>query len=137
MKSLHWIKTSSATRYILIGGSAFVLDFSLLQLGLAVGLTLLLANGIAVTAGILYSFIMHRTFTFAHKAQGEGYKRSREHQFIIFLIISISALLLSEILIHFFVTQAHFNTSVAKVLTSAILFVWNYTFNRLITFRTR
>jgi len=134
---VRWLKTSSLTRYILIGGSAFVLDFSLLRLGLWLGWHLLIANGLAVTAGLIYSFILHRSFTFAHRAKGSGYQMRGRHQLAIFLSVSLASIALSELIIFLLVHRAGLLPSPAKVVTSALLFVWNYTFNRLLTFRAK
>lgn len=119
----------------MIGFSAFLLDFSLLKLGLWFGFHLLLANGIAVTIAIIYSYFMHRHYTFAHRAGANGYQIEAKWQFIVFVIVSVCALLLSELIVHTLVVKVGYSDSLAKIMSSAILFVWNYSFNRLLTFR--
>lgn len=120
----------------MIGFSAFVLDFTLLKLGLWLGFYLLLANGFAVTFAIIYSYFMHRHFTFAHRAGANGYKIEARRQFMLFVVVSVCALALSELLIHTLVTRVGYSESISKVISSAVLFIWNYSFNRLLTFRT-
>ncbi len=132
----NWIKTSSITRYAVIGFSAFVLDFTLLKIGLGLGLHLLLANGLAVTFAIIYSYFMHRHFTFAHRSSVNGYRIEAKRQFVIFVVVSVCALGLSELLIHTLVVRVGYSESLSKVISSAVLFVWNYSFNRLLTFRS-
>lgn len=133
---ISWTKTSSITRYALIGASAFLIDFCLLKLGLQLGLHLLVANGISVITAIVYSFFMHRHFTFAYSAKAQGYSMHTYHQFAIFVSVSIGAFLLSEGLVNYLVVHSGFDPGIAKILSSAVLFVWNYGFNRLLTFRT-
>ncbi|HSX20817.1 MAG TPA: GtrA family protein [Gammaproteobacteria bacterium] len=131
------LKQSSMVRYIPIGIASFIIDFTLLNIGLKLHLPLLLANGISVTTSIIFSFFMHRHFTFAHQAKKDGYSMRAHHQFIFFLIASLSALFFSELLIHLFVVTIGLSPSIAKILSSAILFIWNYAFNKVLTFRVK
>lgn len=126
---------SSLFRYAIIGATAFVVDIGLLNIGLKFGLHLLAANGFAVAIAIVYSFILHRTITFAHRAKGDGYLMPRRNQFTAFVIVSLIALALNELLLIFFVHKAELPVNGAKIITSAILFVWNYIVNRSYTFR--
>jgi putative flippase GtrA len=128
---------SSLIRYALIGASAFALDFGLLNLGLYWHLHLLAANGMAVTVAIIYSFILHRSFSFAHKAREAGYQLSKQQQFIRFLIVSIIALGFNEVLMTIFVNHYALKPNPAKIITSLILLIWNYTANRLVTFQPK
>jgi putative flippase GtrA len=134
---IKYIKQHAFFRYSLIGGSAFVLDIGLLTLWLHFGLTLLVANGIAVTVAIIYSFLLHRYFTFAHRARETGYLWRGRYQFVSFVIVSLLALGFNELLMVWFVEKQGLHASVAKTLTSAILFIWNYTVNAALTFRTK
>lgn len=135
-KYIDWAKSSSVTRYVPIGFAAFLIDIGLLNLGLKIGLALLVANGISVTVAIVFSYLMHRHFTFAVKAKKTGYQIGSHYQFIIFIIISLTALLLNEALMGMMVTKFASGHNLAKIITSAVLFVWNYVMNKLITFRT-
>jgi putative flippase GtrA len=124
-------------RYTIIGGSAFIFDISLLNLGLHFGLSLLVANGIAVVFAIIYSFLLHRSFTFAHRAREKGYLWRGRYQFVSFVTVSLLALLLNESLMLLFVKRYSMHASLAKTITSAILFIWNYSINAALTFRTK
>lgn len=123
-------------RYIPIGALSFIIDFSLLKLGLYLGLPLLVANGISTTTAIIFSFFSHRYFTFAGYAEADGYNLASHQQFAVFIIVSVTALLLNELLIYFFVKKFSLSPSLAKVLVSAILFFWNFFLNKILTFRT-
>ena len=135
METLTTLKSSTLVRYLPIGFSAFLLDISLLNLGLALGLHLLIANGIAVSVAIVYSFLLHRRFTFVKRAEVKGYKLHSRNQFLLFTVNSLAMLMLSEASVFWLVNSAHLKPNPAKVITNAILFLWNYGFNRLVTFR--
>jgi putative flippase GtrA len=122
-------------RYSIIGGSAFILDIGLLNLGLYFSLPLLIANGIAVTVAIIYSFLLHRSFTFARRARDNGYLWRGRYQFISFVIVSLLALALNEFLMLLFVERYGMHASIAKTITSALLFIWKYSVNAALTFR--
>jgi putative flippase GtrA len=142
----HWLNIgfmikrvteSSLIRYLLIGASAFAVDFGLLNLGLYLHLHLLAANGVAATVAIIYSFILHRSFSFAHLARGAGYQLKQHQQFMRFVVVSVIAVGFNEALMAYFVNHLGLKPNPAKIITSLILLVWNYTANRLVTFQPK
>jgi putative flippase GtrA len=128
-------KNSSIVRYVPIGFSAFLIDIILLNVGLSIHMHLLVANGFSAGIAIIYSYFMHKHFTFAHKARSGGYQIGAKEQFVIFVIVSLIGLGLNELLMGVLVGYALLGHNIAKIITSAAVFAWNYLVNYFVTFR--
>lgn len=71
-RSSHWLAAffgHSAVRYLLVGGSAFLLDLGLLALFHEVlGLPVWVATGLAFVLSFIYTFTVQRAFSFGGDA---------------------------------------------------------------------
>lgn len=121
-------------RYLVSGGVAFLVDAGLLAL-----LTecfgqhlLLLWTAIAFGAGLLTTYLFSIAWVFDNRSM-----RSRTAEVAIFVGIGIVGLGLTELLMWLFTGKAGIHYLVAKVITTVIVFVWNFSAKKLILFRSK
>jgi len=115
-------------RYVGVGASAATLELSLfVAMHQWLHWELLVANCAALGIAIVYCFLMQRNFTF--RARGDAGR----HLSLYLLMQSISAVLNNAIL-WMLVQNAGVYAPLAKVVQIGIVFVWNYTFARLVVF---
>lgn len=121
-------------RYLVSGGVAFLVDAGLLAL-----LTecfgqhlLLLWTAIAFGAGLLTTYIFSIAWVFDNRSM-----RSRTAEVAIFVGIGIVGLGLTELLMWLLTGKAEIHYLVAKVITTVIVFVWNFSAKKLILFRSK
>jgi len=119
-----------ATRFALAGFSATVANFVLLTLlHEGVGWDAVAANVPAYGAGIVVSYGLNRAWTFRHTI-----RRNVLRQGLQFCAVSLCGLALQTLL---FATalQAGLEYFPAFVLSTALVFFWNFPVNRTLTFR--
>ncbi len=121
-------------RYLVSGGVAFLVDAGLLAL-----LTecfgqhlLLLWTAIAFGAGLLATYLFSIAWVFDNRSM-----RSRTAEVAIFVGIGIVGLGLTELLMWLLTGKAGIHYLVAKVITTVIVFVWNFSAKKLILFRSK
>ena len=123
-------------RYILVGGSAFLIDFGLFHLFdsyIFAGKYLYLSVFIGYFVGLIYNFLLSCKYVFEN---GFAKIKDKEIQsFIIFAIIGIIGLFLTELLMHIFVKMCHYNSDISRIVTSAIVLFWNYFARKVIIFK--
>lgn len=116
-------------RYLLVGISSLALDVSLFLLfHQAMGIPLLLANCLSLSIVTLYAFNVQKRFTF--EVEGNAVQR---FGFFVFQI-GVAALL-NNLLLYLFATTFGWHPVIAKLVDTAIVFFWNYTFSRIVVFR--
>ena len=116
-------------RYLVSGGVAFLVDAGLLAL-----LTecfgqhlLLLWTAIAFGAGLLTTYLFSIAWVFDNRSM-----RSRTAEVAIFVGLG-----LTELLMWLLTGKAGIHYLVAKVITTVIVFVWNFSAKKLILFRSK
>lgn len=130
-KSLFW----EIFRYFLVGGSAFVLDFATMAIFnefVFHNHYMLLSVFLGYTVGLIYNFTLSCWFVFK-----DGFKKIKNKEiqsFIIFAIIGIIGLGLTELLMFIFVDLLTMYYMIAKIITGAIVVFWNYIARKIIIF---
>lgn len=123
-------------RYILIGGTAFLIDIGIMFLFkeyIFQGKYLYLSVFIGYMAGLIYNFYFSCKFVFEN---GFNKIKNKEFQsFIIFTIIGIIGLLLTELLMKIFVDIIGIYYILSKILTGGIVMFWNYIARKVIIFK--
>lgn len=123
------------SRFVLVGGTAFIIDFSLMYIFnefVFRGEFLYISVFIGYVVGLVYNFLLSCKFVF--KNGFEKIKNKEIISFIIFTIIGTIGLLLTEIFMHIFI---HFgmNYMLAKIITAGIVMFWNYLARKIIIFK--
>ena len=122
-------------RFVIVGISNTVLDFTLMNLLSLAGLNLIIANTISTGIAMIYSFLMNKKWTFRNA--GQDYLR-QVILFFVFTAIGIWAIqngliiLAQHYLPHFGLPDRVFN-NLAKLGASVFSLTWNYlTYNRFV-----
>jgi len=123
-------------RYILVGGSAFLIDFGLFHLfdtHIFAGKYLYLSVFIGYFVGLIYNFLLSCKYVFEN-----GFDKIKDKEiksFIVFTIIGLIGLVLTELFMHLFVKICHFDSDISRIITSAIVLFWNYIARKVIIFK--
>ena len=113
--------------YGIIGGFCAGLDFGIYSL-LGLWIPYLWANIISVHCGIFSSFLLNRQFNFKVKDKPTL-------RFILFYLVGLSGLVISEILVYILGEKLEWNYLIAKLLTVVVVALYQFILNKLITFK--
>ena len=121
-------------RYLVSGGTAFLIDAGILAL-----LTesfgrerLLLWTAIAFAAGLLTTYLFSIFWVFNNRSL-----KSRTAEVLIFILIGVFGLGLTELLMWLFAQKAGLHYMIAKIFTTVLIFAWNFLAKKTILFRSR
>lgn len=123
-------------RYTVVGGSAFILDFGTMCLFKELvfrGEHLFFAVFIGYLIGLVYNFLLSNWYVF--KNGFEKIKGKEIMSFIIFAVIGIIGLGLTEILMYLFVNMMALWYIFAKIISAGIVLFWNYIARKVILYR--
>lgn len=125
-------------RFLFVGMSGTIIDFGILYLLKTIFLVpLIIANTVSYSAGIVNNYTLNRYWTFAEKKSDPV-----SHQFGKFLAVNVFALILNNLIVILanhpiseFFENPQTGYLYSKVLATIIVVIWNYSANRLWTFR--
>lgn len=116
-------------RYISTGATAAVIEASLfVLLYQKLQLPLLAANMLALSSALLVCFALHKHWTFGARG-GAG------RQLKLYLLMQGVSILLNNLLITLFVAAWVWQPLLAKLVQIGIVFLWNFSFCKLIIFK--
>jgi putative flippase GtrA len=122
-------------RFLVVGASGTIIDFSLLTILKLLGFPTLPANTFSFLAGVVNNFTWNRLWTFSEARINHWNKQIWK-----FIFVSMVGLLINNLVI--FLLEGVFNNLFvnfgyipAKIIATGIAVVWNYCANRLWTFR--
>ena len=115
--------------YAIIGGLSAGLDFGIYYL-LTTFLSIyyLVANVISISFGISLSFFLNRKYNF----QVTDYLIRR---FIVFVSIGLVGMVISSLLLYFFIEVIYLETLVSKLLSIILVVILQFLMNKFITFK--
>lgn len=123
-----------AFRYLISGGTAFLVDTALLTL-----LTelfgrehLLLWTAVAFATGLLITYLFSILWVFDNRSM-----KSRTAEVSVFVLIGIIGLGLTELLMWLLAQKAGLHYLLSKIVTTVLVFVWNFAAKKLLLFRSR
>lgn len=110
-------------RFVLVGGTATVIDFAVLAL-LHYGFNVhyLTATGLAFVISTIYNYWASMRFVF----DSPYGKDEKGKELLIFLVLSVLGLLLTEGLMGLLVEYASLNVIVSKVLVTCVVMLFNF-----------
>ncbi|GHU07639.1 sugar translocase [Alphaproteobacteria bacterium] len=133
MEKLKSLANNKVARFVLVGGTATVIDFGILNLLNFLGLDTLVANTLSTGLAMVFSFFMNKKYTF----QSDAKNYAREVTlFIIFTLFGlwviqngiIQLLLLIDVDLPDFV-----RLNGAKIIATLFSMTWNYvTYNKIV-----
>lgn len=122
-------------RYLIVGGTAFLLDFLVFC---AIYYTVPadrvylkkeeFANAAAMLSGFIYSFVMHRRWTFASNA-------APYRQFLLCGAVLIFNIIMSNFVIGYLTNHYRIEEYILKLAVQIIIVVWNYAIYDKLIFR--
>jgi len=118
-------------RYFLVGGVAFALDFTaLILLTEVMGWHYLISAATGFIIGLGTNYYLSVIWVFPRRNIS-----SRRTEFLLFALIGISGLGLNELCIYLFTEQAGIHYIHSKILTTALVYLWNFGARKLTLFR--
>ena len=110
-----------------VGGICFVIDYGVMVLLTEVaGMEYLLSCGISFTVSVIANYLLSMKFVFERKETLD-----RRVEFIIFVIMSVIGLGLTELLMWVFVDKADIHYMISKIVVTAIVMVYNFVTRKL------
>jgi len=118
------------SRYLVVGGVAFVVDFGLLYLLTELaGLYYLISAAIAFLFGLLTNYCLSRLWVFDRRTI-----KNVAVEFVIFTAIGIVGLGLNEVIIWYVREKIHFHYMFAKAISAGLVLIWNFGARRSVLF---
>ncbi len=117
-------------RYGLVGGSTFLVDYVLLLVLTGLGVPTVPAAGAAFITGVTCNFLLTKFFAFKSvdpRVGGAG-------EVGLFAFISLVGLGLTMAFMHLFTDVAGIHVALAKPVSSALVFFWNFLGKKLILY---
>lgn len=109
-------------KYILIGGSAFLIDYSLLWiLTEKFNFFYLISSAISFICGLIFNYILSIKWIFDKRKL-----RNKKLEFIFFSVIGIAGLAINQISIWFFTEKLNIFYMYSKLFSSTIVLLWNF-----------
>lgn len=118
-------------RYVLVGGSAFLVDFGAYCWLEYMGLHYLLAGVLSFIAGFLFNFLVSRWMIFRQSAAS----RVNVHEIISVFAISLIGLALTEGLLFVGTDFLSMDFRVSKIAASIIVLFWNYIARKVFVYK--
>ncbi|WP_407413493.1 GtrA family protein [Methanobrevibacter sp.] len=113
-------------RFIFVGGTAFIIDFSIYILLCYLGINYLISAAVAFFISVIANYILSTSWVF-NQSQIEN----RAVEFNIFLAISIVGWIFTEILLYLFVDILSLGLILSKIIASFLVLFWNFGARRL------
>jgi len=114
---------NSFLRYLVAGGAGFLIDYSVLALCYHVfGWHYLLAAALGFLLGLVFVYVASNAWVFeSRKLRGQSFT-----EFFLFTVIGLVGLLLTTAFMWLFVEKATFPPLIAKLVTTALVLLWNF-----------
>ncbi len=109
-------------RFGIAGGLAFVIDYAILILCREVlHLPILVSSAIAFSISVIFNYILSIIWVFDVDKE-----KDKKKNFIIFILLSIVGLILTEIIMYIGTDIAHIHYLIVKIIATAIVMVFNF-----------
>jgi len=125
-------------RYIFVGGTAFVVDIMTLYLFktkvfLELGdMGIYISTALGFFVGLIFNYVLSLTFVF--KSAKEERKGRNVFSFLLFSLIGIIGLLLTEAGMYVGVDFFNINYLLTKIIVAVIVLIWNYAARKVLIF---
>lgn len=120
-------------RYMVSGGVAFVVDASLLYILTEwLGLHYLLSTLLSYSVGLMITYAFSILWVFDYRSV-----ESRALEFSVFAVIGVIGLGLTSLCMWLFTSGLGFHYLLSKIITTIIVFVWNFIMKKFLLFRRR
>ena len=114
-------------RFVITGGLSFIVDYGIL-IGLTTGLSVnyLISSAISFTVSVIVNYYLCVLWVF------DGADKSNDKKVVtMFIGSSVIGLIFNQILMYLFVSILGVFYMIAKIITTAIVMVWNYVMKKM------
>ena len=116
-------------KFAVVGVSGMAIDFSVTWIGKEkLQLNKYLSNSLGFCCAVINNFFWNRYWAFA------GSSQPLAGQFAKFALVSLTGLLLNNLLLYLLVKYSKSNFYILKLVVIGLVFFWNYCINFLFTF---
>lgn len=120
-------------RYLFVGGFAFIVDYGLLFVFTEFfHFHYLLSATISFVVGLVINYLLSTHWIFRHSRL-----QNKAAEFFIFGIIGVVGLLFNNLLLYTFTDGLHLHYMLSKLITAAIVMLWNFLGRKLILFTSK
>lgn len=120
-------------RYLFVGGFAFLVDYGLLVLLTEVfGLHYLVSATLSFLAGLVVNYLLSTSWIFRRSTL-----ENKWTEFLIFAIIGVVGLGLNNLLLYLFTDKCGIHYMISKLLTTALVMLWNFGARKMILFNKK
>jgi len=117
-------------RYCFVGGAAFIVDYGLLfVLTEYCGLHYLWSATISFIAGLIVNYALSTWWIFRNSKL-----KNKMVEFLVFSIIGVIGLGFNNLFLYLFTDKLHIHYMISKLITAAIVMIWNFLGRKLILF---
>jgi putative flippase GtrA len=126
-------------RYLFVGGTAFIVDFTLLYIFKTYLFYNLEVTGVYISTalgfigGLIYNYVLSLLYVF--ESAKENNKGKDIRSFIIFTIIGVVGLILTELGMFVGVELFAINYLIVKVFVAGVVLIWNYGIRKILIFK--
>lgn len=126
-------------RYLFVGGTAFIVDFTLLYIFKTYLFYNLEITGVYISTalgfigGLIYNYVLSLLYVF--ESAKENNKGKDIRSFIIFTIIGVVGLILTELGMFVGVELFAINYLIVKVFVAGVVLIWNYGIRKILIFK--
>jgi putative flippase GtrA len=118
-------------KYCIVGGAAFVIDFSLLVFFTEItGLHYLLSAPIAFIISLVFNYLLCINWVFQFRVYTDI-----KIEFLIFITIGVIGIVITEFVLWVFTPLLNHNYMLAKILAVGIVLFWNYLMRKYLLFK--
>jgi len=119
-------KINNVFKYLIVGGIAFIVDFSIFYTAINfIEINYFVSGIYSFIAGVFVNYFLARRFVFYNHN-----KVKKSTEFIGVYLISAIGLLIHQLTIYSFVEFVNIDIYISKILTSIVVLLWNYNMRR-------
>jgi len=130
-KTYNYVKNIKIFRYLIIGTIAFIVDFSVLfTLVFFFNLHWFYSASFSFILATILNYYLSITYVFS-----SGIKFKKKEEFLLVFVMSIFGLIFNQVFIYILYKFALINLFYSKLITTGVVFFWNYNSRRYIIFK--
>lgn len=119
-------------KYLFSGGLAFLLNYgTFLFLYRSLSVHYLWAAGLGEASGILLAYYLSVKIVFKHRQVD-----NKKVELIIFTAVGLVGIVINEVAMYLMVDKLVLKAEVAKLLTTGLVLLWNFTVRKYLLFRS-
>ena len=120
-------------RYGFVGGMAFLVDYgTLFALTHYAGVPYLLSAAIAFVLGLITNYLISISWVFQHSGKMQVWQ-----EFLFFAFIGVIGLGLNELIMYIGSDLIHLHYMISKLISTAIVFFWNFFARKFLLFNKK